>query len=521
MSNWFRDHGMIATLATTLGVVLVFGLELVPYRVLGVAGGMVSLALQVWAAVLSRQIARLPTMTRAARRFWWVLGAAALCFGAASAVVMVLSLVDPDTVVRTEPPAQLAFFGVASFMLIIVVFATPSGITSERERVRFWLDVATVMVGVAVLVWQFSGRATDSTDLVRALVGPAAMVVVAFGIVRLALGREAPMTRLAGAIGSIPAVLHAVNEAVAPALIASGHASWRIGIVVLTNVGFVAGLRVQLLQSRSSRFCRDRAERTYNRLPYVAVVASYGLLVWVLHDVGLGLSAWVVVDGALVGSGLVVARQLAAFADNDDLVARLNAKVEELAEAKDVLQKAVQARDALGERLRHLAYHDALTGLANRTLLLDRLRTALADGRPTVLMLDLDGFKPVNDQHGHNAGDLLLQAVALRLARCLRDSGTVARLGGDEFAILLPDGVADLPDLVRRLGEAVAEPVRLGSGPSAAVVSVRTSIGTATAGPGLVASFGDKSTASALTTLLHEADLEMYAAKRLKVDQPV
>jgi diguanylate cyclase (GGDEF)-like protein len=241
-----------------------------------------------------------------------------------------------------------------------------------------------------------------------------------------------------------------------------------------------------------------------------------------LHDAGLGLSAWVVVGGALVGSGLVVARQLAAFADNDDLVARLNAKVEELAEAKDVLQKAVQERDALGERLRHLAYHDALTGLANRTLFLDRLRAALASsGTPTVLMLDLDGFKPVNDRHGHNAGDLLLQTVALRLSRCVRDGGTVARLGGDEFAILLPSPAADLPDLVRRLAEAVAKPVPLGPGPSAAVVSVRTSIGTATATPGLVASLGDTSTASVLAALLHEADLEMYAAKRRKVGQPV
>jgi diguanylate cyclase (GGDEF)-like protein len=465
----------------------------------------VSLGLQVWAAVLSRQIARRPTVTRAGRRFWWVMAAAALCFGAASLVALVLSLADPDTVVRTEPPAQLAFFGLAAFMLIITLFTTPSGIKSDRERVRFWLDVGTVMVGVAVVVWQLSGPTTDSTDLVRTLVGPAAMVVVAFGVVRLALSREAPMTRLAGAVGSIPALLHASNEALAPQLIASGHASWRAGILVLSNVGFVAGLRVQLVFSGRA----DRSERTYNRVPYVAVLASYALLVWALHDAGLGLSAWVVVGGALVGSGLVVARQLAAFADNDDLVARLNAKVEELAEAKEVLQRAVRERDALSERLRHLAYHDALTGLANRALFLDRLRATLSSAAtPTVLMLDLDGFKPVNDQHGHNAGDLLLQTVAVRLTRCVRDAGTVARLGGDEFAILLPSGVADPAALVRRIAAAVAQPVRLGTG--SAFVTVGVSIGTATAEPG-----------TDLATLLHEADLEMYAQKRRKVDQPV
>jgi diguanylate cyclase (GGDEF)-like protein len=247
-------------------------------------------------------------------------------------------------------------------------------------------------------------------------------------------------------------------------------------------------------------------------MPYVAVVANYAVAVWVLHDTGLGLTAWVVLVGALVGSALVVARQLAAFADNDDLVTRLNAKVDELADARDVLQRAVQERDALAERLRHLAYHDALTGLANRTLFLDRLKAELAGGgTPTVLMLDLDGFKPVNDRYGHNAGDQLLQTVALRLSRCLRDHGTVARLGGDEFAILLPsDQPADVPGLVRRLAGVVAEPVTLGPARDAAVASVRVSIGTATARPG-----------TDLMTLLHEADLEMYAAKRQKVDQPV
>ncbi|WP_275423939.1 GGDEF domain-containing protein [Virgisporangium aurantiacum] len=510
-----RDRGMIAVLATTVAVLVVFGFDLLPYRALGAAGAMVSLALQVWAAVLSRQIAALPTTTRAARRFWRVMAASAMCFGAGSVAALVVSVRDPGSVARSESPAQAALIGVASLILIVAIFTTPSGVVSGRERVRFWLDVTTVMVGVAVLVWQFSGPTTDQPetgDLVRTLIGPAALVVVAFGVVRLALGHSAPMTRLAGGVGTIPAVLYAINEAAKPWMVDSGHVSWRAGIVVLTNVGFAAGLRIQWLQSSSGSAAGHAPEKSYNRMPYVAVLANYAAAVWVLHDTGLGLTAWVVLVGALVGSALVVARQLAAFADNDDLVTRLNAKVDELAEARDVLQRAVQERDALAERLRHLAYHDALTGLANRTLFLDRLQAELAGGgTPTVLMLDLDGFKPVNDRYGHNAGDQLLQTVALRLSRCLRDHGTVARLGGDEFAILLPsDQPTDVPGLVRRLTGVVAEPVALGPTRDAATASVRVSIGTATARPG-----------TDLTTLLHEADLEMYAAKRLKVDQPV
>lgn len=93
-------------------------------------------------------------------------------------------------------------------------------------------------------------------------------------------------------------------------------------------------------------------------------------------------------------------------------------------------------------RLQHMAQYDQLTGLPNRGLLYDRLKTALSMARReherlSVLYLDLDQFKPVNDTLGHGVGDLLLQEVAGRLQQCVRDSDTVARIGGDEFVILL------------------------------------------------------------------------------------
>jgi len=104
----------------------------------------------------------------------------------------------------------------------------------------------------------------------------------------------------------------------------------------------------------------------------------------------------------------------------------------------------ITERRRIEDAIRHLAYHDVLTGLPNRILFTDRLVLAIAQAKRyqktmAVMMLDLDRFKTINDTSGHHVGDLLLQSVGTRLARTLREGDTVARLGGDEFMILLPE----------------------------------------------------------------------------------
>ena len=160
----------------------------------------------------------------------------------------------------------------------------------------------------------------------------------------------------------------------------------------------------------------------------------------------------------------------------------------------------------LEEQLRHEAFHDSLTGLANRALFAEHLDQAVRRrGRIgaglAVLFIDLDSFKAVNDLHGHALGDDVLKRAAQRLQATLRDADAIARLSGDEFAVLF-EGVrvdSQPTSAATRLIEAFAEPFRAGS----ADVFVSASIGMA---------FDDCRTESA-EDLLRDADLAMYAAK--------
>jgi diguanylate cyclase len=158
-------------------------------------------------------------------------------------------------------------------------------------------------------------------------------------------------------------------------------------------------------------------------------------------------------------------------------------------------------------RARHQAEHDALTALPNRTCFQSRLDDALVpvDQAPpglAVLFLDLDGFKPINDRHGHAAGDEILRIVAKRLSRCVRAEDLVCRLGGDEFACLLADpmGREQLSQLAAKLFDAVSAPLQVG----VLQLTVRPSIGIA-----ICPHDGDTAEA-----LLKRADSAMYRAKR-------
>ena len=170
------------------------------------------------------------------------------------------------------------------------------------------------------------------------------------------------------------------------------------------------------------------------------------------------------------------------------------------------LHEDITAQKESQERIQYMAHFDALTGLPNRVLFYDRLKQALSlarrnHGGLALLFLDLDGFKKVNDNMGHHAGDLLLRDVAERLGQCVRESDTVARLGGDEFIVILNETHEhhDVARIAEKIIETIAQPFDL----AGEVAHIGVSIG--------IARYSEE--AGSEDELVKNADQAMYVAK--------
>lgn len=195
------------------------------------------------------------------------------------------------------------------------------------------------------------------------------------------------------------------------------------------------------------------------------------------------------------------------WVDCQILPTRLNGEYHLLMQFTDLTE-----RKQMEEKLRHIAFHDSLTRLPNRRLLLDRLKKALRNSsrqnsHVAVLFLDLNKFKQLNDSHGHDVGDRLLIEVAHRLQQLVRDNDTVARLGGDEFVVLL-EGLSAIPEQAAEQADVIATKIRSALSEEYIFGDIRH-LGSASIGIKLF--LGDQGDPD---QILKEADAAMYEAKK-------
>jgi diguanylate cyclase (GGDEF)-like protein len=272
---------------------------------------------------------------------------------------------------------------------------------------------------------------------------------------------------------------------------------WRVGLALVLTTVVAYGVNTLLIAAMIA------LDQRMGPLGVLKGMHGRRPLEFLVSYLGLGLLGVVFAQLTVRDGQWPVVVLLAAILLARQLYFRSRALAEQLASQNELLAEQSAELTRLLDQVRHLAYHDPLTGLANRALFMQRIEELSEAGRPAVLLfIDLDDFKTVNDTLGHQLGDRLLVEVAARLNSRIGPGDLVARLGGDEFAVVVDedggDPVARGMAIAAALPELLAEPLALPGLRLAAAAS----IGWAVAEPGRGAE-----------ELLRRADVAMYAAK--------
>jgi diguanylate cyclase (GGDEF)-like protein len=413
-----------------------------------------------------------------AGRFWRSLAAGASCLTVAYLLATLHAARDArGDVLPDLPPAALPGLILGFGLAMWAVARVPVGAMTFAERWRMQLDRAIAFLGCATVLWHFVlAPMATSTDRwggrALPLIGFALLFTVG-GVTKVSYLGDASVDRVAvrlvAASGLTAAGTAVLGSAFGPAGVVAAHAL----VLPLGPVLFALAARAQWQATLGNR---RPARRFPPLLPYLAVAAVDLPLI----AVAAGPLRWpgrVSLAAAVLVTVLVAGRQFVAFRDNDRLLSGIRAQE---------------------MRLQHEAGHDGLTGLANRVRFRELLQATLARGQAaTVLLVDLDDFKTVNDTLGHDSGDHLLVALADTLREQAGDGGLPVRIGGDEFAVLLTGGTTVGETVAQRILDALRRPI------SAHRLLVQVSIGIATAAPG-----------ATVDGVLRDADIAMYAAKQ-------
>jgi diguanylate cyclase (GGDEF)-like protein len=433
-----------------------------------------------------RRVVRDPSLPAATRRFWRHIGTAAVLLAVAVLGNARDALGGPAPSQRVSLPTVVLYLGIC-VLVLWAMLRLPAWRRSRGEWARFGLDAGIVVLTIGEVVWYVSLRKLDVWTAQTGSVLPALAVVVVGSVslvafIKVAFAGTGPLDRTALRVLSFGTALAAAGGGLSPLLIDRPYLSSSFVAVS------VAAFTVQLAAHRQLHGDRrppvERpVSRQFSVVPYVAVAAADALLLATHTGMAGGR---VVAVCAVAVTALVVVRQITTLRENGRLLGTVDANLDQMRRYQ--------------EQLAHQVSHDALTGIANRSLFESTLTQHLGAGQPFhVALLDLDDFKTVNDRLGHGTGDALLKAVSRRLHEGLREADTVARLGGDEFSLLLPGlDAGDAAAVLQRLLGHVQRPMQLGGHD----MVPRISVGVTAAQPG-----------DTPEELIRRADVAMYAAK--------
>ncbi|MEV6846867.1 EAL domain-containing protein [Actinoplanes sp. NPDC051411] len=465
----------------TLGVTVVFTVWYLLYVTVGAGpAALAYLAMPLTAAVASvaaLDLVRRAPLNRLARRFWRFM-IVAFGFLTAGYTLLAVAAFQQSPVLPSMPVPAAALAGAGFLTAMWAMIRVPLGVSSSGERWRQWLDRSIAFLGCGTVLFHFGlapliTSAGAWTAQAITLIGMSFALAVG-AVTKVAYIRGGPIDRSALRLIGSTGLVAAATAVLMTTAGEPGTIPAQAMIMPLAPALGALAVRRQWISTG------ERSRRANTWLPYLAVAAVDVPLIAVIP----GSLTWtdrLVIVASVIVTALVTVRQFVAFREN----ARL-----------------LREKRASEERLQHEVSHDGLTGLANRALYRERLAAQLASADATVLLIDLDDFKTVNDSLGHDVGDRLLIAVAEVLRAETGADGLPVRLGGDEFAVLVAAPAAEGRPVP---GEAIAQRILDAfTGPvSEHQLLVHASIGIATGAAG-----------SPLDRLQRDADVAMYAAKQ-------
>ncbi len=444
-----------------------------------------------------------------------------------------------EGILHIEPYPSLAdlFYVVYYPLLLYGIFLFPRENKSKFDQTKRWLDAFIILLTTSMILWVYLidplvSDLGDATLLVKILTiaYPAGDIVLCAALLILSYNYPQDETNtpfvflIASIVVQIVADILFSIQTLAGTYVSGGwvDSGWVLSYLFLGVAAVIQSKVAEIPSDKNVLIYLHKLplskyiEKAGESLPYIAVVLSYVFLIvyeicgnpddHLFHILVVGITIL-----------LVMIRQHLVRIENNELNYRLGNTLSELQQNSFVLEttnvqlkQEIILRKRTEEQLSFDALHDSLTQLPNRNLLLDRLNHAIVVSKRkkecvfSVLFLDIDHFKSINDSMGHFIGDKLLIQFAARIKECLRKSDTFARLGGDEFAILLEDQVNEVEsvEISKRIQNLLKEPFKIANQD----FYITTSIG-------IVNEKTEKYETA--DDILRDADIAMYHAKEL------